>query len=594
VKENTLKQLIGFIITASLLLVFVSPVLGVPTADLNALAAYYPEKSPILFSFRTDDDYIAALDAVIERINDEIRSADIPSLQEALDNAVGEFGVQEEGVTFAEQVRPWLGDIGAFGVLSLTVLSDENRRNDDEVPVLIALQITDRAAAEAFFDAALGSTPDVIRNETEAFTTYGSPGNVANANIAIGDSVMFVSNEPAALPAGELSASLANKAAFTEALALLPNGDYNITGWVELRELLRGVAARDIEVFSQNVTEALDNAPPLALGAVILNERAFTLDVAVSRAAAEVLAQAQGIQLLPSAPVDTSFLQRVPSGMPLVIHGTDLAAAYQQGLQQLEAQAQMQADMIASLEDEMLPEDMPFNPLQVEQAVAISRFVLQGATGLNLDEELLPALTGDFALYLGLNPAFAETENPMMGLLGQFPLEVGFVTEVNNPEIIPTLVAGLANTFRAIPTDENTQIMLGTDTLGGVEVTTVTILTQDSPFPIELVFGGDEEVFYIGTAAGAGDAFNPDGGLLSDPAWQDASATLLPNSSLVYYLAGEPLLPAAALAGFAGNASREDVAGLRGLLTLLNNSTVSNSYTETAVLSRFVITLPAE
>jgi len=136
------------LIVVGLLLVGLSALLIAPAAaaaptDLNRLASWFPESTPVFVSLRTDDDYIAVWDSLLERLQGVVPNAeDVQLLGESLDNGIAEaFG----GGDFQSTIRPWLGEVASLGIISLETAFDDNRRNDDEVPVLAAVEITDRA-----------------------------------------------------------------------------------------------------------------------------------------------------------------------------------------------------------------------------------------------------------------------------------------------------------------------------------------------------------------------------------------------------------------------------------------------------------------
>jgi hypothetical protein len=588
-----LKRIVGFIVLVALLGVLALTATAAPAADLNTLAAYFPNKAPVFVSVRTDEAYFTTLQTLIDRLNSAFRRADIPALEDSLNEALQSSGVFDEDATFSSEVRPWLGDVASFGLLSLDVFSNDSRRDDDEAPALFAVQITDRAAAEAFIEAALAET-DIEAETLGNFNVYTLDDRPLT-QLAIGDDVLFVSNDPAALPLeGAPESSLGNSAAFGDALALLPAADYNLTGYLATSDLYEALLANagsgeSLQVFGSSTMGLIENMPDFAFGATILDENALTIDFAADIVALRAAYDAMGISLPDYAPLNPDFLARVPAGTPLVIHANDIQSAYRQGINQLNAQVAMMSEMMqGEMGDAALTEE------QVRQAVSAATIAIQGITGLNLEDELLPALTGDFAIYMGLGEALQGEEVSMMSLMGGFPLEFGMVFQITDAAIIPTLVDGIANALNVIPsqTEDGTQFTVGSDTIGGNEVATLRVVPEDSPFPIDLVFGGDDEVFFIGTPASARASLNPDGGLLGDADYQEASANFLPSSSLVYYLGGDGLQPLRELAPLiAGRGNREGVEALNGFLSLISSGSISASYSDTASLSRMVLTL---
>ncbi|HLU12156.1 MAG TPA: hypothetical protein VK003_20940, partial [Oceanobacillus sp.] len=138
---------------AMLLTAFAAPAAATPTDELTALARFFPEKTLFFASVRTDDDFFAMLDDVINLIEENMPEEVISepdTIEELLDQMIAPNPNIDGG--FSEAIRPWLGNTAAIGFPSLTELLDDNTYNDLSGPVLLAAEITDRAGVEAFFD----------------------------------------------------------------------------------------------------------------------------------------------------------------------------------------------------------------------------------------------------------------------------------------------------------------------------------------------------------------------------------------------------------------------------------------------------------
>ena len=144
-----MKRLWMFVLTGLLILTLAAPAAAVPPPDLTALAAYFPDKTQAFAAVRTDDGFINELDVVLEQMRIVMPDADMPeSLMDELDAMVRE---QAEDGDFQSVFRTWLGDTAAVGVISLAPAFDDKPQNDDQMPMMFAVSITDRAAAEAWF-----------------------------------------------------------------------------------------------------------------------------------------------------------------------------------------------------------------------------------------------------------------------------------------------------------------------------------------------------------------------------------------------------------------------------------------------------------
>ncbi|MCC6614931.1 MAG: DUF3352 domain-containing protein [Anaerolineae bacterium] len=580
------KGLRFVLVLVAMLGILSATALAAPPADLNALAAYYPDKTPVFISFRTDDAFIETLDALLQRVNSAIPDANIPPLFDALDESIADSGLFEDG-DFQSVVRSWMGDFASVGIISLDTAFDDDRSNDDETPFLFAFQSTDRAAAEDFWDTTLLRNPNNNGNERSTvgdYTVYMSEDAHPGAGVvAVGDDVVFVANLPEVLPLNGMG-GLGSNELFTSTLALLPEPDYNVTGFVNMGGAFRKVF--DMPEMRRQPGMALfqdlfNSFPAQAFGATILDDRSLTLDFVQPYGDMMEQMQAMGFDVTMVGPIDPALAERIPSGTPLVLHSTGLAQSYRQAMRAMEMQMNM-----------MEGDDAEAARAELERGLSQVRVAVRAATGLDLDEQLIPALDGDYIFYLGLNAGLADATS-MMDLMKQFPVEFGIVLEVSDPAVIDGLVNGLVETIKAIPVDDDVTIEVNEDSIGGNTVQVVSITSGDMPFPVEIVLGGDGEVFFLGTPAAARASLNPDGGLPTDPQYVEATGYMLSNPSAVLYLASAGLQPLVgvveAASGSSGAASSQAFAGA---LSLLSSSSISMTYEGDVSMGRAVWTLP--
>jgi hypothetical protein len=250
--------------------------------------------------------------------------------------------------------------------------------------------------------------------------------------------------------------------------------------------------------------------------------------------------------------------------------------------------------MAAGAPIEVMGRQTRLAPEDIDRALAQFRFVIQGATGLNWENELLPALTGDYALFLGVNPALVGEQISLPALMAQTPVDFGLLVAIDDPAIIDALVEGLTNAVRALPVqEEEAEITFAPEMIGGQEVQLITIRSEDTPFPIQLVIGGDDEVLFLGTPNAARAALSPDGGLLVNADYQEASGYLLSEPRLVAYLASAGLQPIVNIMGMMGGRSAErDAEQLAAVLSLVRSATISQTYAGDVSYARAVWTLP--
>ena len=176
------------------------PALAVPVTELNDLARYFPSDTVVFVATRSDDAYLESLDSLVLRIADALPAGAVPAgtVTEALDEALGRA---DPPLDFQEDIRPWLGDTAALGVLEIPVQDGsatrfmEERQLDEDAPMLIALAITDREAATEFFENAMSRDPDleVTRTDEADFTLIETSDPAA---LIVRDDVLLITNMP--------------------------------------------------------------------------------------------------------------------------------------------------------------------------------------------------------------------------------------------------------------------------------------------------------------------------------------------------------------------------------------------------------------
>jgi hypothetical protein len=571
------------ILVVGLLLLGLSALLIAPAAaaaptDLNRLASWFPESTAAFVSLRTDDDYIAVWDSLLERIRAIAPdSANIQLLGESLDNGIAEaFG----GGDFQSIIRPWLGEVASVGVISLENVFDDNRRNDDELPVLAAVEITDRDAAEAFFDDVLTTR----RKQTQGdFITYQFRGdNRQPMVLALGaDVALLASGDTSILPTTMPAAPLSAAADFTTTLAMLPEPDYNVTLYLNLGSMIETMMGAEGQFAMMDPTggffSLLAAAPSQVWGLTILDGRSLTIDIVQPYGGAYLKRiEEMGMAVEQPGPVNPEIVARVPAGMPLVIYGNDLGLLLTNGLQNLRVQADMMGGTGFSAED-------------IEQGLAQATVAVQAVTGLDLESELIPALSGAYALYAGLTPEAAAADDMMSMMAGGFPATLGLLVEVEGEGVAAQIVTGLETVLKA---SEAEGVSFEEATLGNASGLQVTVKSnRDLPFDINLLILATDNLLFIGTPDAAQASLGADGGLRSDATFQAAEGWVLENPSQVAYLSGPDLLPLLNLAAMTGN-SQDAEEGRAALEALLESGTISVASNNDVIYYRAVWTLP--
>ncbi len=562
-----------------------TPTTAAPTADLNALAKYFPASAPVLVSFRTDDAYIKEIDDLFAKIAAQIPGMKQPEkIADQFDQAVKTL----TGGDFQSDVRSWLGDTASIGLFSFDGMMGRGSSDGKSPHFLAAVAITDQKAAETFWKTALDKASNgKYESSTEGDFTLFIPSKdaprSASGIVAIGQDVMLIAAYQEDLALAGQNDPLSESATFTDSISLLPAEDYNITIYTNLGDLFKQVMAMQSEMMGSNPAQAammknlapfLEKFPPEIIGFTVLDERSLTIDFAVPYG--DLLAEAEkaGFSTAMPVPVNPAFAANILSGSPLVLHSTNLGASLEGVLKNFQAQAGMMPSSSGMSADELKK-----NLDQINKAVLLF-------TKKDLEKDILPAMTGDYALYVTLNPALSDVSSGS-DLMKQLPVDFGFLTEMNDATIAPAIMDGIKMAFTM---SESKDTKLTTETIGGVDALVITSTPKDSPFPIELVITGNDKLFFFGTRRAAEAALTGTGGLDKDASFQEAAGYMVTSPSVVAYLASEGLKPLSKIISLTSGKSSGEQFG--AFLKLLSSASISSSTQDNVGYGRVVWTLP--
>ncbi|MDX2161018.1 MAG: DUF3352 domain-containing protein [bacterium] len=580
-RSHTFRQRLVLVLTAVIVLVVPSASFAQSPSEVTALARYYPADTILFAGIRTDDAYFSTLDAVLDRLNRATGgSINIPGrIQDLLDLVLGEL---IEGGTFQNSVRTWLGSSAAVGITDLAVLTDSDESNDVQ-GYLAAAAITDRAAAQAFIEEVV--IPQATRNASQVETLEGAgytgyellDTNGDLVYFVLFDEVLFFSASDVPLPLDGFPVdTLDSLAAFTSGVDALPADVYNIVAYIDTPTVLGAAAqaARNAPGVSMDndalsvIESAVNAAGATVIGAVTFADRTLALDAVQNFSGTGVMGITAG------SPVDPAFARFIPANTPLVIHATDLNSVIDQLLRVVETAA-AQADPEADAAQ------------QIRFGIAVINTVL----GLDLQEDVLSWMTGDFALVAGLGENFPATADDVF-TLSSLPLEFGLIVEATNATQAETVFDGLRTTLEQSAENNPDQLAITESSEAGQRLLVAAVQTPDLPFPVELAVGLSDQVFAIGTAQVVQHALNPVNSLADDPLFNEAAANVLPNASQVWYLAGEPLQPLVTLIG-SDESQAEQAEGLQTALTVFHSSSISTTITaDGSLITRAALTLP--
>jgi hypothetical protein len=218
-------------------------------------------------------------------------------------------------------------------------------------------------------------------------------------------------------------------------------------------------------------------------------------------------------------------------------------------------------------------------------------------TGLDLREDVISWMTGNYAMFIQLNPELNTSS--AFGVFATFPVDFGLAVEATDPAKAAATVEGLTKGIEQAVTmfggsSDETEVVITNETIVGTSTTVITITAEGAPWPIELLMGANGEVFALGTRNAVQAIFARDGGLPSNAAYQNAQTYVLADAYGLGYLGTEGLLPVADLIA-AMNDDEEDsaqVQAVRDVLNLIRSATISQSFNaDGTARGRAVLTL---
>jgi hypothetical protein len=245
---------------------------------------------------------------------------------------------------------------------------------------------------------------------------------------------------------------------------------------------------------------------------------------------------------------------------------------------------------MAEMQQEFLPEGAESPAEQIDAGLAQVQFAVAGLTGLNLEEEILSWMTGNYALAFRLSPALSDI-SASSEMPSSFPVDFSLLIEATDPEAAQALVDGLAQSLSFFEEDNFT---LTIEEIGSTTAQVISVPpSDDMPFPVEFVFGASEDVFVIGTPRMAEAALDPDEGLAADPSYVEMQSYALENPVNVYYLAGEGLTPLVRLLVLGNAINSWDEDAVTNVFRLVSSSSVSWTIQEDGTsIYRLALTLP--
>ena len=496
--------------------------------DLEELTAEFPAEDTIIFmAARVDDAFIGSLDSTLAPFYPFIE--DLPpgfTLEQGLDLAVMEAGV---GSSFAEDIRPWLGDTVAVGLFADPVTLEDTeflsvQEFTNTLEAVVAIDIADRAGAEAFIEGVLAEQgSDLEATERGGYTAYEIPFGPL---VLVGDDTALIGEEFIMAEYGLIDGdfeSVGDSADYANTVNTLPASSYVAGVYVSqpaYRSVVELIAETSTDPFgqedAQELLETLDmlGLGSIAAGATSIEGGTLALDVTLTGGANPY----QNVDL---GSIDPAFASLIPATTPFVIHGTNLRGQYDAVV-----------ETIAQLETAGIEE--------IEDGVAETNEALQAETGLTL-EDVFGWMVNDYALILRPSDS-AQNATSIFGLVGNNPLDLGVLIDASEDPaaavaLVDAIETGLQGELAATITEgENAEVDLELTREGDILNLQIIDNNGQIPFPVNLQVGVTDDVFFIGTPGVASSIISGDGGLASTDTFNAALPTLLSEPVSIYYI----------------------------------------------------------
>ncbi|MCC7209314.1 MAG: DUF3352 domain-containing protein, partial [Anaerolineae bacterium] len=232
------------VITALLVAAFTLSGVGVavnaaPVAD-NA-ARYMPADTWLYVSMRVDDEFITELDGLINKVAQAAALAGGGAIPPSPIRTALTLGLAQAGLNLQTDIRPWLGQRIAFGVGNPALVGMTDSPQPEDVPAVLAVDITDQAGADAFVTKLLSMAnleQAFQRSEDSQFISYESQmAQQLPVNILITSDALLIGTQVGLAAARGDGTSLADASRFTDTLSAMPAVSYNLLFYVDANAL---------------------------------------------------------------------------------------------------------------------------------------------------------------------------------------------------------------------------------------------------------------------------------------------------------------------------------------------------------------------
>ena len=597
-----------------------------PTDNLLVLANNFPVDTTYFMVTQTDDEFINTLDTLVDVLGNAVENVGSPlvspvsfRLQDeepttVISDLLDEFAFEVFDGDFDSTIRPWLGDTAAVAITDVEQLTvfvetdnfDDLASPDVAFPFIIALELADPEATRTTLESAAASelaSGEMLRVDVDQYTLY----RIMDVDISIliqPDKLIFGKTDTILNSIDVPAPTLADNPDFIDIVDTLPEDDYAFLVYADYPRLLNGLFEITAADPTLDLTDAdlyfvetlADTLTSMVFAGTLLDDRTLTLDIAqrINSNSADDLS----LQTYVPMQLDPTFASRFDADTALIIFQDNLTGTYEAQLNNLRVIARLQEDVEGIPSDEIIREE------DIDGALFVAEFTLRTATGLDLQDDILSWMGGNYALALSISPDVAEVRR--FDSLRRNPIGFAIVFDVTgDPDgavktrnAMEEAFSELLDDFALALNRADIRIDDATETISGIEalVYTITDLTGEITFPVEVLVATNADVFVIGTREMVTTALNNDGTLVETQAFQEGGMQYaLDNSGALYLVNNAALTPLADLYRItdATNPYVEQTAqSIRQLIDLSSSLTISTSMPdETTAISRATISL---
>jgi hypothetical protein len=260
----------------------------------------------------------------------------------------------------------------------------------------------------------------------------------------------------------------------------------------------------------------------LVIGATIQDGRSLVIDVAQSgdlHSLVGIMNEYTDADLefadLFADPIDEGFWKYIPEDSTMVLHGTKLNMIY----------------------DSLLIAARVSETPNVDETIAMFSEQLETFTTLDLQQDILDWLTGDYAVFFSYDPDSTGLMTAMVdpdAQIADLGVEFGIIIEAVDAEKAQNLVDTLAPLV-VVAAGAQEGFSATREEIGGANAVVISMEVPDMNFPLELVIGANDNVLVIGTRNAATNSLAGRNGLNNADRFKDAQRYILDDArSLVY------------------------------------------------------------